>query len=162
MSDHPAQSRPTVSRPVAAPPEAVWAVLADGWQYGTWVVGASRVRAVDPGWPRAGARLHHSFGPWPAVISDATVSNEAEEPRHLLLTARSWPVGEARVEIQIVPEGPDGCTVSIAEDAITGPGRIVPMPVRQALVLPRNREALRRLAFIAEGRHREWVAGGED
>ena len=49
MSDHPAQSRPTVSRPVAAPPEAVWAVLADGWQYGTWVVGASRVRAVDPG-----------------------------------------------------------------------------------------------------------------
>jgi hypothetical protein len=162
MSDHPAQSRPTVSRPVAAPPEAVWAVLADGWQYGTWVVGASRVRAVDPGWPQAGARLHHSFGPWPAVISDATVSNEAEEPRHLLLTARSWPVGEARVEIQIVPEGPDGCTVSIAEDAITGPGRIVPMPVRQALVLPRNREALRRLAFIAEGRHREWVAGGED
>ena len=87
MSDHPAQSRPTVSRPVAAPPEAVWAVLADGWQYGTWVVGASRVRAVDPGWPRAGARLHHSFGPWPAVISDATVSNEAEEPRHLFLTA---------------------------------------------------------------------------
>jgi uncharacterized protein YndB with AHSA1/START domain len=161
MSDHPAQSRPTVSRSVAAPPEAVWAVLADGWQYATWVVGASRVRAVDAGWPQAGTRLHHSFGPWPAVISDATVSDEAEEPQHLVLTAKGWPVGEARVEIEIVPDGPDGCTVSIAEDAISGPGRFVPKPVRQALILPRNREALRRLAFIAEGRPREWQAGAE-
>ena len=42
--------RPQVSRSVAAPAEAVWAVLADGWQYATWVVGASRVRAVDAGW----------------------------------------------------------------------------------------------------------------
>ena len=130
MSDHPAQSRPTVSRSVAAPPEAVWAVLADGWQYATWVVGASRVRAVDAGWPQAGTRLHHSFGPWPAVISDATVSDEAEEPHHLVLTAKGWPVGEARVEIEIVPDGPGDCTVSIAEDAITGPGRFVPKPVR--------------------------------
>ena len=162
MSDHPAQSRPTVSREVAAPAEAVWAVLADGWQYATWVVGASRVRAVDAGWPQAGTRLHHSFGPWPAVISDATVSNQAEEPHHLVLTAKSWPVGEARVEIQVVPAGQEGCTVSIAEDAISGPGRIVPMPVRQALILPRNREALRRLALIAEGRHREWLAGAEE
>ena len=162
MSDNPAQSRPTVSRSVAAPPEAVWAVLADGWQYATWVVGASRVRAVDAGWPQAGTRLHHSFGPWPAVISDATVSDEAEEPHHLVLTAKGWPVGEARVEIEIVPDGPDGCTVSIAEDATTGPGRFVPKPVRQALILPRNREALRRLAFIAEGRHREWLAGAEE
>ena len=35
-------SRPRVSRSVAAPAEAVWAVLSDGWQYATWVVGASR------------------------------------------------------------------------------------------------------------------------
>ena len=159
MSQHPAPAPPRVSRSVAAPAEAVWAVLADGWQYATWVVGASRVRAVDHGWPAAGTRLHHSFGPWPAVISDATVSEESEEPRHLVLTAKGWPVGEARVELEIVPDGPDGCTVSIAEDATAGPGRFVPMPLRQLTILPRNREALRRLAFIAEGRHREWLAG---
>lgn len=154
-------SRPRVSRQVAAPAEAVWAVLADGWQYATWVVGASRVRAVDDGWPAVGTRLHHSFGPWPAVISDATVSNEAEEPRRLVLTARGWPVGEARVEIEVVPDGPGSCTVSIAEDATKGPGSLVPRPVRQLGILPRNREALRRLAYIAEGRHREWLAGRE-
>ncbi len=161
MSDSHAASPPTVSRPVAAPAEAVWAVLADGWQYATWVVGASRVRAVDQDWPRAGTRLHHSVGPWPAVISDATESEQAEGPRHLVLSARAWPVGQARVEIEVVADGPDGCTVSIAEDATSGPARLVPMPVRQAMVLPRNREALRRLALIAEGRHREWLAGHE-
>jgi short-subunit dehydrogenase/uncharacterized protein YndB with AHSA1/START domain len=161
MSESHTLSRPRVSRSVAAPAEAVWAVLADGWLYATWVVGASRVRAVDEGWPRAGTRLHHSFGPWPAVISDATVSNEAQEPHHLVLTARGWPAGEARVEIEVVPDGPRSCTISIAEDATAGPGRLVPMPVRQAMILPRNREALRRLAYIAEGRHREWLAGGE-
>ena len=162
MSDDHALSRPRVSRSVAAPAEAVWAVLADGWQYATWVVGASRVRAVDLGWPAAGTKLDHSFGPWPAVISDSTVSEEAEEPRHLVLRAKGWPVGEARVEIEVVPDGPGSCTVSIAEDAITGPGTIVPAPLRQVMILPRNREALRRLALIAEGRHREWLAGDGD
>ena len=29
------------------------------------------------------------------------------------------------------------------------------MPVRQAAILPRNRETLRRLALLAEGRHRD-------
>lgn len=159
MSEDDTPTRPRVSRSVAAPAEAVWAVLTDGWQYATWVVGASRVRAVDRGWPGVGTRLHHSFGPWPVVISDATVSEECAEPRHLVLRAKGWPVGEARVDLEVVPDGPDSCTVSIAEDAISGPARIVPLPVRQAMILPRNREALRRLAFIAEGRHREWLAG---
>ena len=157
--DDQALSRPRVSRSVAAPADAVWAVLADGWQYATWVVGASRVRAVDDGWPDTGTRLHHSVGLWPALISDSTVSEECEAPRHLVLTARGWPAGEARVEIEVVPDGPGTCTVSIAEDASSGPGRLVPAPVRQAMILPRNREALKRLALIAEGRHRAWVHG---
>ena len=153
-------SRPRVSRSVAAPAEAVWAVLSDGWQYATWVVGASRVRSVDPDWPQPGSRLHHSVGMWPALISDSTSAQEAEEPRHLVLTARGWPLGEARVELDVVPDGPATCTVSIAEDASSGPGRLVPLPIRQLLILPRNREALRRLALLAEGRYRERGSGG--
>ncbi|MDQ6715529.1 MAG: SRPBCC family protein, partial [Actinomycetota bacterium] len=63
---------PPVARRIEAPPGAVWAVLADGWLYATWVVGASRVRDVDLDWPTEGSRIHHSLGSWPALLSDET------------------------------------------------------------------------------------------
>ncbi|NHA67675.1 SRPBCC family protein [Phycicoccus sp. CMS6Z-2] len=155
MTEHRELHRPRVSRTVAAPASAVWDVIADGWQYSTWVVGTARVRDVDPQWPAPGSRLHHSVGPWPLTLSDSTSVESAEPPHRVVLTARGWPAGEARVEIEIVPDGPATCTVSIAEDASTGPARLVPLPVRQAGMLPRNRETLHRLALVAEGRHRE-------
>ncbi len=43
---------------------------------------------------------------------------------------------------------------SIAEDVTGGPGRLIPRPARQLLPTPRNTEALRRLALIAEGHTR--------
>lgn len=146
--------RPPVHRTVRAPASAVWAVLADGWLYSSWVVGAARVRDVDPGWPGAGSRIHHSFGPWPFMLSDATVVEESEPECLLVLTARGWPVGEARVVIRLEPGGPDECEVTLEEDAVSGPGRLVPVPLRQLGIVPRNREALRRLALLAEGRAR--------
>lgn len=155
MLDRTALQRPRVSRSVAAPAEAVWDVLADGWLYAGWVVGASRVRDVDETWPHAGARLHHSVGAWPALLSDSTEVELAEAPHYLVLTPHGGPFGSARVDITIVPDGPETCTVTIAEDAISGLGKLVPMPARQVAVLPRNREALTRLALLAEGRHRE-------
>jgi short-subunit dehydrogenase/uncharacterized protein YndB with AHSA1/START domain len=155
MLERTALSRPRISRSVAAPAEAVWDVLADGWLYASWVVGASRVRDVDESWPSAGSALHHSVGVWPAVLSDSTEVELAAPPHHLVLTPHGGPFGSARVDITIVPDGPGTCTVTIAEDAISGLGRLVPMPARQVMVLPRNREALRRLALLAEGRHRE-------
>ena len=145
---------PTISRSVAAPVEAVWSVLADGWSYANWVVGAARVRDVDPGWPATGTRVHHSFGVWPALIQDFTRVESSTPPRDLVLTARGWPVGEARVHLSVQPDGSDGCIVTITEDAVTGPGRLIPAPVRHLLIAPRNRETLHRLALLAEGHHR--------
>jgi hypothetical protein len=60
------------SRRVKCSPEQVFAVLNDGWTYPLWVVGASRIRDVDDGWPALGTKLHHSFGVWPALIDDTT------------------------------------------------------------------------------------------
>jgi hypothetical protein len=135
----------------------VWAVVSDGWLYANWVVGTSRVRAVDPTWPAEGSRIHHSFGVWPAVIDDETVCLDAVPGEWLQLRAKGWPMGEARVELSIT-DGPfDSSTVAIVEDAVTGPGVLVPRPVRQAAIAARNTEAMRRLALIAEGRHREWT-----
>jgi hypothetical protein len=147
-----------VSRHVTAPASAVWGVLSDGWLYATWVVGTSRVRDVDLSWPEPGSRLFHSFGLWPLVISDEAVTLEADPERWLVIQAKGWPMGEARIEISIEDAGApggDSCVVSIVEDAVAGPGALVPPQVRQPLIAVRNKEAMRRLALLAQGRHRE-------
>ncbi len=155
--EHPRNGVITVTRDIEAPAQAVWEVLADGWFYATWVVGASRVRDVDHEWPTEGARIHHSVGVWPTVLSDTTHVLRSSEPTELVLKARGWPVGEAKVVLTVKPRGDQSCTVAMAEDAVSGPGTLLPRPIRQLAIGPRNVEALRRLAYIAEGRHRERV-----
>jgi hypothetical protein len=139
------------SRRVNCSPDQVFAVLNDGWLYPLWVVGASRMRDVDDGWPAQGTKLHHSFGVWPALIDDSTEVLDIEPGKRLVLEARGWPIGKARVEITVEADG-EGALVSIAEDATGGPVRLVPEPIRQPTIDFRNRETLRRLAYIAEGR----------
>lgn len=108
-----------ITRQVHAPAAAIWSVLADGWMYATWVVGASRIRGVEPGWPNPGSRVHHSFGVWPAVIDDHTEVLTSDPGHELLLKARGWPAGQAHVRIQVTP---DNSTVSIT-DRRCRPGR---------------------------------------
>lgn len=143
-------------------PEAVFAVLADAWVFPTWVVGASRMRGVDGAWPQVGSRLHHSFGVWPLVVDDATTVLEWDPPRRAVLQPAGWPLGEARVEIDVRPRGVDACVVRLREFAVRGPGRLVPDAVADALLRVRNRETLRRLAHIAQGRaqNREALVSG--
>ena len=139
------------TRVVAATPDQVWRVLADGWLYPLWVVGATRMRDVDRSWPEVGAQLHHSVGVWPLTIDDTTVVLEAAPPSLLRLRARAWPGGEAEVEIQVDPDE-DGARITIREDAVKGPGALVPAPVRHLPLAWRNTEALRRLAYLVERR----------
>jgi hypothetical protein len=44
-----------VTRDIHASRQQVWDVMADGWTYLQWVVGNSRMRAVDPDWPAPGS-----------------------------------------------------------------------------------------------------------
>lgn len=143
----------TTSRPISATPEQVWSVLADGWLYPLFVVGAARMRDVDDTWPAVGSRLHHSVGTWPLLIDDTTEVLEVEEDRRIVLKARGWPAGEARVEISLRPTA-DATVVTIVENATAGPGALVPKPVQDVQLHLRNTETLRRLAFVAEGRTR--------
>jgi len=130
-------------------PEDVFEVLANGWLYPAWVVGASRMRAVDQAWPNPGSRLHHSFGVWPILIDDSTRVEEYVPPRRMVLVARGWPVGEARVEIEVRPRG-EGTVVRLTEHAISGPASWVPSVLLDPILHWRNTETLRRLAFLAE------------
>ncbi|MET4581224.1 uncharacterized protein YndB with AHSA1/START domain [Conyzicola nivalis] len=132
-------------------PEDVFAVLADGWLFPTWVVGASRMRDVDAAWPQVGSKLQHSFGVWPALINDETTVLEYDPPRRLVIQPKGWPIGEARVTLE-VKRRPKGCVVRITEEAVEGPGSFVPKPVLDVPLFIRNVETLRRLAYIAEGK----------
>jgi hypothetical protein len=134
-------------------PEDAFAVLSDGWLFAVWVVGASRIRDVDEGWPRAGATIHHSVGTWPLLINDTTTVVDVREHRSLRLRARAWPFGEADVLIEIAATT-TGCRVTITEDAVRGPGVYVPQIILDVLLNWRNVETLRRLGYLAEGQAR--------
>ncbi|MFC7359306.1 SRPBCC family protein [Nocardioides astragali] len=143
----------TTSRPIAASPERVWEVLADGWLYPLFVVGATRMRGVDDTWPAVGSRLHHSVGVWPALIDDTTEVLEVEEGRRILLLARAWPAGQAHVEISLEPDG-KSTVVTMVEQVTGGPSALIPKPIQDPQLHLRNIETLRRLAFVVEGRTR--------
>ncbi len=139
-------------------PDDVFAVLGDGWVYPVWVVGASRMRDVDPEWPAVGARIHHSLGAWPILIDDETEMVEWSPPRRIRLRAKAGPLGLAVVVIEVKPRG-EGCVVRIGEEPVGGPAGLLPRFVWAPLLHLRNEETIRRLAFLSEGRRREREAG---
>ena len=141
----------TVVRRMDCAPAAVLDVLADGWSYVAWVVGTSRIRSVSPDWPAADARIEHSVGLWPLLLDDVTDVRSWDPEDGIELLARGWPAGEAAVRIRVRARA-DGCVVRMDEDAVRGPGTLVPRPLRAAVLRARNTESLRRLAYLAERR----------
>jgi uncharacterized protein YndB with AHSA1/START domain len=141
----------TVECVIDAAPEEVFAVLSDGWSYPLWVVGATHMREVDEHWPAVGAQLHHSVGVWPLCLEDQTTVLDVEPGRRLELQAHAWPGGTAKVVIELHPRN-RGTRVTMSERADRGPGTLVPNLVQDALLHPRNVEALQRLRAIAENR----------
>ena len=147
-----------ISRVVGVSPAKVFAVLADGWTYPLWVVGATHMRDVDPAWPAVGARIHHSVGVWPLMLEDDTEVMGMEVDRWLELRARAWPTGTARVQISLTAVD-GGTRVTMNEFVESGPGRLVPGAIEGLMLRFRNAESLARLGTIAENRGR--VAAGQ-
>jgi uncharacterized protein YndB with AHSA1/START domain len=130
------------------PPEAVWDVLADPFQYAYWVVGSKEVRDADPGFPAPGTRFHHSVGIGPLTVRDHTEVVESDGPRLLRLRAKARPLGTATVVMEIAATG-GGSTVRMTEqpDGVYSPLKLNPL-VHVATRL-RNAESLRRLERLA-------------
>ncbi|MEU3767456.1 SRPBCC family protein [Amycolatopsis keratiniphila] len=141
-----------VKMTVDTSPERVFEVLADGWTYAAWVVGASHIRDVDEGWPARGTRIHHRVGSWPVLLDDITKVLVADPPRLLELEARAWPFGTARIRLELREAEPGATEILMAEHATRGPGRVLPEAAQALFLVPRNRESLRRLADLAKGR----------
>jgi hypothetical protein len=141
----------TVRRRTHATRAQVWAVLADGWTYSQWVVGNSRMRAVDPGWPAVGTTIRHSIGLWPLVLNDLTRVEQCHPTQLLVLQAKTRPFGKARITLRL-SDVEDGCLIEMAEAPVGVPMGWVPDRVALAAAFPRNRECTWRLAALAERR----------
>ncbi|HLL69356.1 MAG TPA: SRPBCC family protein [Micromonosporaceae bacterium] len=146
-----------VERIIPAPPEQVFAVLADGWTYSDWVVGTAHIRDVEAGWPAVGTRIHHKAGPWPVSIHDRSVSLECDPPRMLLLKVRIWPLGAALVRFELTPTNDGGTRIAMTEDFAEGPLQWVHTKVNDLVLHQRNVEALRRLSDFAVRRAQHGV-----
>ena len=141
----------TVTRQTTAKRQQVWDMLADGWTYSQWVVGSSRMRAVDADWPAEGSTIHHSIGVWPGVINDETVVEHCSPGHELVLLAKLGPFGAARITLRL-EETSDGCRIVMDEVPVRGPIAVLPKRVALAALWPRNRECTWRLASLAERR----------
>ncbi len=109
------------------------------------------MREVDEHWPQDGVQLHHSVAAWPLLLDDTTTVLESRPLALLSLRARAWPTGEAGVVLHLEPHG-DETQVTIEEDLVSGPSRLLPKPLRTPLLSWRNGEAMSRLAFLVERR----------
>src|SRR5690349_12356520 len=139
-----------VTHRTSASPEAVWGVLANGWRYADWVVGAKRIRAVDPEWPAVGSRFHHKVGVGPVEIKDSSVSEAVDDGHAISLRVKAFPAGAARVRIIINGTDDGGTEIKMEEHPIEGFARRWDNPVQGAALWVRNKESLRRLARVAE------------
>lgn len=141
----------TVRRDTTATRQRVWEVIADGWTYSQWVVGNSRMRAVDANWPAVGSTIEHSIGVWPLLLNDYTVVEECHPLQELVLLAMGRPLGKARITLRL-SDTDDGCRIEMAEVPVGAPLSWVPRRLALAAAVPRNRECTSRLAMLAERR----------
>ena len=137
-----------------ATPQQVWDVLADGWLYPLWVVGATRMREVDEDWPAVGSQLHHSVGTWPLMLDDSTEVLECSPGRGWCSRRAPGRPARRRCVLHLSPVGAE-TEVTIEEDVLEGPGQLMPKPLRDAQLHWRNDEALQRLAFVVERRDKD-------
>jgi hypothetical protein len=86
---------------------------------------------------------------WPLVLRDDTTVEVCEPASRLVLLANGRPLGRARVELRLERQ-PSGTRVTMEETVVDGPGQVVPKPVMDRLLVPRNRESLARLAALSE------------
>lgn len=140
------------SRQIDASAAAIFAVLVDPESYPEWLVGADRIRKVDPDWPAVGSMFHHVVGVGPLKIADTTEVLDIEDGRMLRLKVRARPFISAVATLRVV--GDSRCSVVTFEEepAPRTIGNLV-RPVLDPTVHMRNHRSLRRLATVVERAH---------
>jgi hypothetical protein len=136
---------------IRATPDAVFDSLDDAYAYPRWVVGARRIRYVDPNWPAEGSRFHHAIGTFVAELHDSTLVISRDRPDTVELEVRFRPTGVARVRISVVSEQ-HGTRVTMEETPTKGPICWLPYAVTDRVLTIRNAISLRRFQHLCEAR----------
>lgn len=137
-----------VERLVAAPPAAVYAAVSDPTTYPRWLVGAQRIRSVDPGFPAPGTAFHHSVGPVEeATVDDRSESIAADPPHRLVLDVHVGPL-DGTVEF-LLSAADDGTRVVFRETP-RGLPRLA-LPGLRPVLHARNTRSIQQLAAVVEG-----------
>lgn len=134
-------------------PEAVWAVLEDGYTYADWVVGTQEIHEVDEDWPAVGSCIHYSVGIGPITFDDVTIVRRIVPQRELELEARAGWLGSARVSFDVRPWGKNTLVI-IDEHPLSGPAARWHNTLVEVLLRFRNRRMLRKLSEAVKERSR--------
>jgi uncharacterized protein YndB with AHSA1/START domain len=143
---------------VHVPPERVFSVLSDPRSFARWVVGSREVRRADPDWPAVGTAFDHRVGIWVITLSDHSEVVESEPPALLKMLVKARPFSKAYVTLRLRAVA-RGTRVEMDELAADARSRLLFNPLTDPLIRIRNRESLRRLKALAEGK--EPIPGGE-
>lgn len=141
-------------REIKAPPEEVFAVLADPYSYPDWLIGAANIRDADHNWPSPGTVFHHTVGIRPFAIPDVTRVVDVEPFRSLRLSVRARPLVAAEVLFTLVGDG-ERCTVSIEEEPTLRILGNVVRPLVDPVIHHRNHRSLERLERVVLRRRAE-------
>lgn len=133
------------------PAESVFAVLSDPRSFARWVVGSREIRRADPDWPTVGTAFDHKVGLWPFTLSDKSEVVEANPPDQLKLLVQARPFSKAHVTLRLRPVA-RGTRVEMDEVAADARSMLLFNPFTDPLIRIRNRESLRRLKALAEGK----------
>jgi uncharacterized protein YndB with AHSA1/START domain len=124
-----------------APPHAVFEVLSDPRTYPDWLVGAKRIRHVDPAFPAPNAEFGHTVGAGPVTVDDTTEAVDAKPPYRLELEVHAGPINGTVVFV--LSASADGTLLTFRERP-TGPAGAL-TPLVRPTILARNKKSLENL-----------------
>jgi len=133
---------------VAAPPDAVWDVLASPSRYSEWVVGTTDSQPAAGAWPEPGAELRYDVGVGPFKVGDRTRVLESTPGRLLALRSELGPLGALQIRLELEPSG-DGTRVTMTERAVESVAGAT-QPLADAINAARVAWSLSQLKELAE------------
>jgi len=95
----------TIERHLAAPRDAVWAILTDASSYSDWFLNLADIRNISADWPAPGSGFDHKFRWGPIRLPGHTRVLEAQPPGHLTVRMKQGLLALTTIELLLQHAG---------------------------------------------------------